>query len=217
MYAQLKQLLRDKGYTPSAGDNWNAGDTREFSTFAHFELGFHHEHGHRLLSHPDAFPEMWEKLRNLLGSTPAPEQASVAVEVPSEPAPEPTAPAIVSAPVDDTPQPINLSAAGQAEKQELPEAAPEASTEPVVEEAPVIEETAPVEEAPTEPVVEEAPIEEAPVVEEAPAEEAPAEEAAAEPVTEEPTPVVEEAPAEEAPVVEAAPVDEEEPAAPAAE
>lgn len=72
----------------------------------------------------------------------------------------------------------------------VPEAAPAAPVEEVVEEAPV--EEAPVEEAP----VEEAPVEEAPV-EEAPVEEAPAEEAALDEAA------VEEAPAEEAVAEEA--------------
>ncbi len=187
MYAQLKKLMRSKGYNPSEGDEWNSGDTREFVHFAKFELGVAWEKAHQVISHPHAFPEAVAKLHAMMGGESILESAPAVVAAPVA-APEPVAPpapVIEHAPAET--QVFDLSAQGQTEKQEDPvvEAAPEPVAEaPVVEDAPVVE---PVAEEPAP----EAPVEEpAPVINEAPAVDAPAEEPAAE------APAADETPAE---------------------
>jgi hypothetical protein len=176
MYAPLKNLLRSKGYHVTEGDEWTPVDTREFTTFAKFELGV--SNGHRIISHPGAHLEAVAKIQSMVeahhGLSAARQAEPVAVSAPVV-EPEPAAPVVpepVAAPVDE-PQAFDLSAQGQTEKQVLEESTPEAAEAPAEE--PTVE-TA-VEEPVGEPPVEDAAetaveeVAEAPAAEEGAAEE----------------------------------------------
>jgi hypothetical protein len=126
MYANLKQIMRSKGYPASAGDDWTGADTKAFHGFAVRELGLPLTNVTHMMAYPQAFPAALEKLQALtdgLGLSPSAApippatnvDAAVQSTLPVEP---PTAPAAapVAAPVDE---PLSLSPQGQEPKQNL--------------------------------------------------------------------------------------------------
>ena len=120
MYAQLKQIMKEHGYKPTAGEGWTGIDSREFDTFIHFVLGAPLGMANRLLAYPTAHPQIMGRLQKLLeGSSPV--AAPVAAPVEEFEGPDEGVPVAAAAPVQEqAPQDtFDLTPQGQVEKQEI--------------------------------------------------------------------------------------------------
>lgn len=138
MYTQLKQLMRDHGYNPTEGGDWNGHDTQEFTTFAHFILAVPRKIAHRFLAYPQAFPDALDRLGALAGLTIGELPTSQSAGTPEpEPIPTPDAPVVENV-VDSQVFDVSGKAAEEAPpvETETPPVAPAADIAPATE-APV--------------------------------------------------------------------------------
>lgn len=120
MNANLKEVMRNAGYPATDGDNWLGQDTRTFQDFAVHVLGAPLSQTTQFLTHPQAFPELLERLAALgvpeVEPVPEPE-----IEQPEE-QDEPEGEQTEDAPEDQAPPgdaPLDLSAPDQAPVQSL--------------------------------------------------------------------------------------------------
>lgn len=142
MYAQLKQIMTNHGYKPSAGDGWLGTDTREFDTFLHFVLGAPFGVANRFLAYPTAFPELLTRLDAVnheaaeeIAAMPQAAAAPIAQDAAPQDAQGPDTevvetPAPVDQHVDQLVESFDLTPQGQEDKQELPEASTETAEAP---------------------------------------------------------------------------------------
>lgn len=123
MYEKLKQIMREAGYAVSEGAEWLASDMRHFVTFSRQVLGATTPHLNHLLAYPEAFPHVISKADMLVsGAAEAPVQSAeqgapqVEPQTPAEPVAEPAEPV---APPPQESSVLDVSAAGQTDKQDL--------------------------------------------------------------------------------------------------
>lgn len=147
MYEQLKQIMREAGYEVSKGAEWLASDMQHFATFSRQVLGSTTPHLNHMLAYPGAFPHVIAKAEELAkGVVNTIEHAIEDIVKAVEPAAPVQTPVAEASPVEAPPvsaaQPdssiLDVSAAGQTDKQDL-------SATP-----PVAQEPAPAQEQPTE-------------------------------------------------------------------
>lgn len=95
MYAQLKAIMKSRGYQVSEGNVWTGSDTEQFVAFAKYVLGAQYISPNQLLGYPQAFPQFVAAMQALQTSltdedeAPTPEQSASVAEPASEPEPAP--------------------------------------------------------------------------------------------------------------------------------
>lgn len=131
MYEKLKQIMREAGYEVSEGAEWLATDMQHFVTFSRHVLGSTTPHLNHMLAYPGAFPHVIARAEELAKGVITTIEHAVehAVEdvveafEPSVPETPPVEP--VTAPQSDS-SVLDVSAAGQTDKQDLNDAPPPA-------------------------------------------------------------------------------------------